>query len=437
MYGVCAVTLLLGSATLTAQERLLVRTTATGGAIYENWSFPTAITTTSSSGGTASIAGSSQLTIPVAVVVGIVNGWTADIYSSYVRSEIRLATTSTAGSPRTSYRLDGPTDTKVRVSGPLVGDGLLFTAGATLPTGSTRLNGEQLDALGVIASPGLRFHSPVLGAGAGVTAGLILTRQLAGWSVALGTSYETRGTYAPAEALQAGLSAGDLRPGNATHLSLAGEHVDGAVRQLWSVGADLYQSGEFRGSLTAIGTTTAGSTGSALSSVAKAVIGLGVGPSLSGTYEVNITGRGSETALFIVGRRRGDYSVDGITTVGSSRTELDGGAQVSRVISSTTALRFGLEGRYQTVGGSSTSESTGNGTATGTGAVTASAISAATFATAGMRSLGATMGVRLGGARSGTSIEPFVRAQVGRLDFGSSTATATGIAGGAMLTAHF
>jgi len=409
-------------APLQAQERLIERTTARAGAIYENWSFPTAVATTAENGGAELVAGVSQLTVPVAVVVGLAPGWTADVYGSYVRGEVRLASTASGSASTRSHRLDGLTDTKVRITGQLAGDALQFTAGLTLPTGATKLKSDQLDALSVLAAPGLRLQSPVIGAGAGVTAGLIFSRELGGWATALGGSYEARSTYTPAEALQAGLPAGDLRPGNAVHLSLAGEHVAGALRQLLSVTADLHQHGEFREPFVA-------STSSSTATIAAPASGsLGLAPSVSGTYEVSVTTRGTETALFVVGRRRGAYEVDGATVAGSARTEVDAGAQLSRALNSTTAFRLGLDGRYQAT--SSGAEGNAN-LATTAGTATTG------FSTAGVQAVGATLGLRLGGARSGTSIEPFVRGQVGRMDFRTSTSTMTGLSAGAIIAARF
>src|SRR5947208_1887938 len=236
---------LVAPVSLGAQGRLLERVTVRGGAVYENWSFPTAIAATAADGSAENVAGGSQLTIPVALVVSIAPGWTADVYSSYVRGEVRLAS-AVGTTPASAQRLDGLTDTKVRLTGQLAGDALMFTAGLTLPTGATSLDADQLSALTVLSSPALRFQSPVLGAGAGATAGLILSREVGGWGLALGAAYEARGSYSPAAALQAGLPAGSLRPGNAIHLSLAGEQVRGALRQLVSVTGDLYQGGELR-----------------------------------------------------------------------------------------------------------------------------------------------------------------------------------------------
>lgn len=392
----------LATRTAASQERLVGAWTASTGVVYENWSFPDAIATSTASGNAVMLGGSSMLTLPVAVVAPLSSDWTLDVYTAYVRGEVRLAAPNAAG--RSSYSLAGATDTKVRLVGQLMGDELLLTIGATIPTGATHLDAANLDALGVLSSPALRFRSPVLGAGAGATLGLVWSREVGGWGTAVGGSYEKRGSYAPAEALQAGAPAIDLSPGNAVHFSLAAERVLGAVRHMASVTADLYQSGELRDQAGVIPTTT-----------------VGLGPTVTGTYQLDATLGSFEAATFGVVRHRTAYKVAGVLVDGSARTELDGGLQGSRALSSTAALRLGLEGRYHTAGA----------------ALAGSSSASSTFSTAGVAAAGLTAGVRFGGARSGLAFEPFAAAHVGRMDFRTTTAKMTGLSAGATVTARF
>lgn len=402
----CAATLVALGAPAHAQERLVGAWSASTGAFLENWSLPTAIATTTSGGGVAFVTGATQLTLPLAVVVPITSGWTLDAYSAYVRGEVRLAAPDDKG--RTSYRLDGPADSRLRLVGQLVGESLLFTAGITAPTGVTTLDGEQLNALSVLASPALRFRSPFLGAGAGATAGLILSQPLGGWGFALGSSYEARGTYAPAEAQQAGATSTDLRPGNAAHFTIAAERLIGSTRSLVSLGTDLYQAGELRNP----GGTVPSST-------------LALGPSVSGSYELDAALGATETTLYAIGRHRAEYTLGGAAVVGSSRTEVEGGAQAYHALSSSSALKIVVDARVQSPGTIASATTT---TTTETAEVG--------FATAGIKAVGGTLSLRLGKS-VGWSIEPYVRGQVGTLDFGSTTRTATGLSGGATLTARF
>ncbi|CAN5388976.1 hypothetical protein BH09GEM1_BH09GEM1_38860 [soil metagenome] len=391
---------------LMAQERLVGAWSASSGAFLENWSLPTAIGTTTSGGGVAFVTGATQLTLPLAVVVPITSGWTLDAYSAYVRGEVRLAAPDEQG--RTSYRLDGPADSRLRLVGQLIGESLLFTAGVTAPTGLTSLKGEQLNALSVLASPALRFRTPFLGAGAGATAGLILARPIGAWGFAFGTSYEARGTYAPAEAQQAGAASTDLRPGNAAHLTIAAERLLGSSRSLLSFGGDLYQAGELRNPTGVVASST-----------------LALGPSFSASYELDAALGSYEGTLYAIGRRRAEYKLGGEPIAGSSRSEVEGGAQAYHAFSSSSAIKIALDARMQSPGKIATASTT-------TGTETADV----GFATAGVKAAGGTFSLRLGKS-VGWSIEPYVRGQFGTLDFGSTTRTATGLSGGATLTARF
>ncbi len=396
----------LAAPALHAQERLVGAWSASSGVFLDNWSLPTAIGTTTSGGGVAFVTGATQITLPLAVVVPIASGWTLDAYSAYVRGEVRLAKPDDQG--RTSYRLDGPADSRLRIVGQLIGESLLFTAGITAPTGLTNLNDEQLNALSVLASPALRFRTPFLGAGAGATAGLILSQPVGAWGFALGTSYEARGTYAPAEAQQAGAASTDLRPGNAAHFTLAAEHLIGSTRSLLSFGSDLYQAGELRSPSGTVPSST-----------------LALGPSISASYELDATLGSFESTIYAIGRRRAEYKLGGETVAGSSRTEVEGGAQTYHAFSPSAALKIAFDGRVQSPGTIATASTT-----------TTSETADVGFATAGVKAAGGTLSVRLG--RSiGWSVEPYVRGQVGTLDFRSTTRTATGLSGGATLTARF
>jgi hypothetical protein len=389
-------------ATLAAQEKLVGSSTFSTGLFYDNWSLPTAVGA-ASTGGTSMVTGASQLTIPVGLVIPIVPGWTMDTYVAYTKGQVRLAIPDASG--QTSYQLNGLTDARVRVVGSLVGDNVLLTAGVSAPSGRTSLNAGQLDAFSVLSAPGLRFRSPVLGSGGGATLGLIFAQSVADWSLALGTSYETRGSYAPAEALTVGASPNDLQPGNALHLSLAGERVMGALRHTLSVSADIFRPGELRNAASVDGTTA-----------------LALGPSVAATYQVDATVGMLETSSFVVARRRAEYKFGGERVMGSDRTELDGGTQVIRALSPSTALRLGLDARYLNA-------------SFGLDPVADAASQSVNFSTAGIKAVGVTVGVR--SSHAGLTVEPFVRAQLASLDFMTTTRRATGLSGGATLTTRF
>lgn len=404
--AVTAMLLSVLPATAGAQAKLLNAWVASSGPLYEHWSLPTAIGTTSVGGGTSLIAGASQLTVPVALFVPIVDGWSIDAYSAYARGEVRLAVPDDKG--RTRYTLEGPTDTRLRLLGKLVGESVILSVGVTAPTGHTQLNPEELNALNVLAAPALRFRSPFLGAGAGGTAGLIFSRPMMGWGMALGTSYEVRGTYAPAEALGSGATTTDLRPGNAAHVSLAAERLTGSVRHLLSAAGDFNQAGE----LITPGGATAQST-------------LALGPSVTGTYQLDAAIGSWPITFFVVGRHRAAYRLGGEPLLGTQRTEGEGGLLALHNLNSSVSFHVALEGRAQSTGNVGGSSGTANANAPDVG-----------FATAGVEAGGATLSLHFGGAASRLAFEPFVRGQVGRMEFGSTNRGITGLSGGATFVAR-
>jgi hypothetical protein len=397
---------ILTASSLSAQERLVGAWSGTAGAVYENWSLASAVAVNTAPG-TALVKGASQWTIPFGVVVPITPRWTVDAYAAYVRGEVKYAGASgTSSSNALSNALvSGATDAKVRLVGQLRGENLLLTAGLTAPTGATGLSSNALDALDVIASPALRFRSPVLGAGAGGTLGLIFAHTLGGWGAAVATSYEVRGTYSPTEALQSGVAASDLRPGNAVHASAAFERTAGIARHAFSVSWDLYQAGELRDR--------------AKNTPADA---FQLGTSVSGTYQVDVTARGLETMFFVVARRRAASSVGRQAIQGSQGTDVDGGVQTVRPLGAALAARLSVDGRYHSAGADVGSQAVSN---------------TVSFSTAGITSAGATLGLRIGGQRGQTTIDPFVHGQVGRLDFKTTTRRASGVSAGITVTAYY
>lgn len=391
---------LLAPCAASAQEKLVGASTFSTGLLFDNWSLPTAIGAAGTEG-SGMISGGSQVTVPLGLVIPLHPRWTVDMYTAYTRGSARLAVPDAAG--RTSYQLNGLTDSKIRVVGALVEDAVLLTAGVNLPTGRSTLSPEQLGAFSLLSAPSLRFRSPVLGTGAGATLGVILARSIAEWGMALATTYEARGSYAPAEALAVGTEPASLRVGNAVHLSLAGDRLIGSTHHTLSLTGDLFQQGSIGDPAQATSETFA------------------LGPSVAATYQLDATLAGSETTVFAVARRRAEYKFAGVAVPGSSRTELDGGAQVLHLLSPESALRLGADLRY--AGASA-------------GLDTTVVENVGNFSSAGVRAIGLSAGLRRTGA-SGWAMEPFLRAQLARLDFGSQTRTAVGLSGGASVTTRF
>jgi hypothetical protein len=228
--------------------------------------------------------------------------------------------------------LSGVNDAKVRLVGKLHGDGVLLTLGASLPSGTTALEPSALEALSVLSAPALRFRTPTLGSGPSGTAGLVVAGQNGAWSFAAGGAFEKRGTYAPSEALTAGLGRPAIRSGDAVHLSLGADRVLETSRQAISLIADVYTSGELRDP----------------SSAAAPLVNFRLGPTITGTYQVQATINDVESMLYIVERYRGNYAVGGTTIDESWRMESEIGLVNSILLNPQSSLRVALDSRFHT-----------------------------------------------------------------------------------------
>jgi hypothetical protein len=213
--------------TLRAQESLLPSTSWGFSGVISEWHFAKPIAT--SGGGIADVA---QAAAPFQVRATIAERFTFDVTGAYASAAIH--TQSTKGDGETEDNivlLNGPTDMRVRLSGPLVGDNLLFTAGVNLPTGISHLNNDQTNVLQAVGAPALRMPVSSYGVGAGGTFGIVGATERAGWAIALGGSLEKRTEYTPVSLVFSGTSS-DMRltPGMAMHFTLGLDHTVGESR---------------------------------------------------------------------------------------------------------------------------------------------------------------------------------------------------------------
>ena len=335
-----------------------------------------------------------QLAVPWSVSSSIARGWTVDADGAYAAGTVTLAGTD----PRvraSRYTLNGPTDTRVRVVGPLVRDRVLLTLGATAPTGRTTLDLEQLSAVRVLAAPALAMSAPAVGNGAGATAGVIVAQRAGGWALALGGTYEVRGSYAPITAIVSGADAPEYRPGNTVHLSLAADRLVGASAMTVSLATDLYG----RDVLT-LDTPDQPSTD----------VAVRLGPTVSLDWQLQLASPAArEVTLYAGDRYRARFTRAGATVAGSDGHQVEAGVRSVFPVSGRTGLVFDAEGRYHT--GLRVDN---------------------TLATAAVWSTGATLGLRFGTHASGFSATPFVRGRYGV--FGSDDRAASGAFGGGGLT---
>ena len=390
------VSLLLASNAAQAQQRLLDVRALSSGVVAEQWNF----SNPTPAGGAASVVSASQFTVPVTAVLPLVSSWTLDAYVAYAHGAVTVDRGGTVG--RQQLSLSGVNDAKLRLVGKLYGDNVLVTLGASLPSGTTALAPSALEALSVLSAPALRFRTPTLGSGPSGTGGLVLAGQSGAWSFAAGGAYEKRSNYAPSEALTAGLGRPALNSGDAVHLSVGADRVVETSRQSLSLIADIYTTGQLDDPAAAV-----------------SLVNFRLGPTVTGTYQVQATINNVESMLYVVERFRSNYSVGGTTVDESWRMESEIGLVNSVLLSPQAALRVGVDSRFHTAPFSNTTQTV------------------ASFATSGILAGGATVGLQYSMSGGSFMVEPFVRGQIGQLDLGGPTRRATGASAGLTLTARF
>ncbi len=371
--------------------------------VYESWSFGNdALPLPDLGGGTASVKSASQLSFPISVQVPIGERWTVDAASAYASGTVKLdAPDPVSGESR--YTLSGMTDVRLRATGRVLGDDLLLTFGVNLPTGKTKLDSDEFSALRVLAAPALSFQSPVLGTGTSGTLGLVYAREAAGWAWAFGGSFEINRSYAPV-ALVAGLPAPDFSPGNTVHLSIGGDRYIGQHEMLVGLSADFFGSGELAG--------MAAGTGVGEAELAPARTKMG--PIYTLEWQLRLAApEFSELTLYAVDRYRSSFQREGVRVDGSSGNYLDAGVRGVFVAAPNTGVLMALNLRHQT--GLDVDN---------------------TLATAAVRSGALTLGIVQQLPR-GYTLRPFVRGQLGKIESGDVSATATGVAGGVALGLSF
>ncbi len=386
------------ASTVQAQGRLVdVRTVSTG-AVLESWSFadPRA------GSGSSAVRSARQLTIPIVVVVPVVAGLSLDAYAAYAKGTVSVGGGS--GGAGEEYELSGVSDVKLRLSGHLGRDNVLLTLGASLPSGATTLGTRQLQALSVLAAPALRFRTPTLGSGTSATTGLVVAGQAGSWALAAGGAFEFRGEYSPAQAISAGIASPTLRPGHAVHVSLGADQIVANARQSVGLVADIYTSGQLRD-------LEAGDTDQRFQ----------LGPSLAGTYQLQLPTGSGESTLYLLGRYRSNYKLGGRTVIDSWRLESEIGTVTLVPLTPQASFRIGLDGRMHASPGLARDEER----------------SLSSFATSGIVAGGVTVGLQYGVPGGSVLLEPYVRAQRGQLDLGGVTRTATGTSLGLTLTSRF
>lgn len=367
-------------AVLTAQGALAPTAEWRGAPVFTSWSFGTAVE--QSAGDVSAVR---QFAVPLRARFRIRDRWSVDVAGAVSSSTVTLKT----GTTNRSLSLSGLSDLNVRLTGPLIGDAILLTAGLNVPTGSTELGADATAVVQAIAAPGLSMPVSALGLGLGGTLGILGAREVGPWAVALGASVEQRTEYTPiALALSSGQSRTTLAPGMATHLSLGADRSIGSKRLALVVVGDLYAED---------GLTLAAGSASSTSNYS-------LGPQVSAIGRLDFAKDGwRETALNASVRMRSEFTdASGTKVTGSGGSYLEGSIGGVRGGPAQRGLILGADARWHS-GLEFTSALVGASVAAG----------------------GATIGVDWPFAQA--SIRVALRGQFGTINTGSGSSSMTGL----------
>ena len=362
------------------------RITITGSPAFEAWSFANGGLAQPTIGGTATVPLSkvTQISVPLVLAVPLGGGnWRLDVAGGFASSKVTLSEEDAALNTD-SYTLSGITDTRLRLSGRLAGDNVLFTLGLNAPTGKTELDPEELSALRVVAAPALGLQIPQLGGGGGGTVGLVVGREFNDWAWAVGASYELRSGYAPI-VFASGIPSPDFNPGDVIHFSVGGDGLVGRNEMSVSLGADIFSEDEL------------GSSGG------SAPPGSKLGPIFTAEWRLRLAStRLQEFSISLMDRFRTSYSRNGQTVEGSSGNYLDATVLVAHAVSERSSVSWEISGRHHT------------------GLKSDSTLTSAAMSGAGLR---VSFSQQLS---SGGVIQPFGQFRIANLKNGNETGSATG-----------
>ena len=223
------------TASANAQEALLPSASWVAAVAAAAWHFSTPI-----SQAQGAVSDVQEIAIPLSFRTVFGDGrWTLDASGAALSGTARF---SAPGGAARTVSLSGATDVRTRLNW-MLGDGrTLLTAGLTLPTGTTGLNGDQTAVLEMVSAPGLTMPVAAVGLGLGGTLGVVTAREAGPWSIAIGASIEQRTEYTPIElAVAAGSASTKINPGAAAHITVGAHRTVGDDRLSLLVVSDLYQ----------------------------------------------------------------------------------------------------------------------------------------------------------------------------------------------------
>jgi hypothetical protein len=381
-----------------AQEALLPSTGWGTGASLTAWHMSTPLP--QSGGGLADIA---EFAVPFRIRT-VWGKFGVDLSGAGVAGAVHFAALKTAGSGSGGdgdrlVSIYGPTDLKLRVTGPIWGDRLLVTAGLNIPTGKVGLSADETTALQALSAPALRMPFGSFGSGGGATLGLIRAFEGDDWAVAIGASVEQRTEYsAIALALASGKSETRIAPGTAAHVTFGVDRSIGESRLSALIVGDIFSKDKVK--LTGAGTTDQTNS-------------YQLGPQVTATTSLDFGAAGwRESAMGVAVRARSQFSdSSGAKVAGSSGTYLE--ATIGGVRGGTygAGLIIGADARWH---------------------------SGLKFTDALVGSAATAVGVTIGVERAGESTRTrfFVHPQYGSFDTGTAKTTGIGVTIGFTVSAR-
>lgn len=309
---VAALAMSIAATAARAQDVLLPSTSWGFVPVISGWHFNTPIN------GVSDVA---QVAVPFKVRFGLGGAWSMDITGAYATSAVHSAkgdssssgsSGNSGGDDKSVLLLSGPTDLKLRVTGPIRGDALQMTFGLNLPTGTVRLSSDQTAVLEAVGAPALHMPVAMYGSGLGGTIGIVSAIERGDWAFAFGAAVEQRTEYTPiAIALSSGTSETQVTPGTALHLSVGADRVLGEGRMGLLVIGDLFTKDQIS---VGSGSASSGSTSYTL------------GPQLTALAKFDFASTSwRESGASVAVRYRSEYADATSTKVaGSSATYLEG-----------------------------------------------------------------------------------------------------------------
>jgi len=318
----------LCASALSAQEALLPSTGWGSGFALSAWHFQTAIPQA-----TGSVADIAQVAVPFRMR-GAIGRWSADLSGAGAYGAVHLTASAATGDGEDRLvSIAGPTDIKLRLTGPLYGDALQLTAGFNIPTGKVQLNGDETSALQAVGAPALHMPVAAYGTGAGMTLGVVRAFEGEDWALALGASAEQRTEYSPiALALSSGTSETKVTPGTAIHVTAGLDRALGEGRWALLLVGDVFSKDKVRLS----------------SSSADGSNDYTLGPQFTLSSQMDLAAGGwREASLNLAARMRSEFNdAAGQKISGSSGTYLEGYFGGVRGGASGRGLIIGVDGRW-------------------------------------------------------------------------------------------